>query len=154
MGLHRAVEELQQNLIEIKKQQRLKHLRKILKFLLVGFFIGRDANQSARAKTYDLKSKKILQKLESGMWSRKQRTFCKLAVKVYESYQEKLNELQKVDFEDMINIAVDELKHNNDLYKNIYDHILVDEYQDISAQRYKLIKGLLDQNPECKLFCV
>jgi DNA helicase-4 len=49
---------------------------------------------------------------------------------------------------------VDELRRNNDLCKNVYDHILVDEYQDISAQRYKLIKELLDQNPKCKLFCV
>jgi len=106
------------------------------------------------AKTYDLKPRRILQKLESGRWSRKQRTFGKLAVKVYKSYQEKLKELQKIDFEDMINIAVAELKHNNDLCKNIYDHILVDEYQDISAQRYKLIKELLDKNLKCKLFCV
>jgi len=106
------------------------------------------------AKTYDLKPRRILQKLESGKWSRKQRAFGKLAVKVYEIYQDKLQELQKVDFEDMINIAVDELKDNKDLCKNIYDHILVDEYQDISAQRYKLIKELLDQNPKCKLFCV
>ena len=45
MEFHRAVGELQQNLIEIKKQHRLKRLRKILKFLLVGFFIGRDAHQ-------------------------------------------------------------------------------------------------------------
>ncbi len=106
------------------------------------------------AKTYDLKPERILQKLDSGKWSRKQRTFGKLAVKVYRSYQEKLKELEKIDFEDMINIAVDELKRNNDLWKNIYDHILVDEYQDISAQRYKLIKELLNQNPKCKLFCV
>ncbi len=106
------------------------------------------------AKTYDLKPERILQKLESGKWSRKQRTFGKLAVMVYESYQDKLKELQKIDFEDMINIAVDELKTNKELCKNIYDHILVDEYQDISEQRYKLIKELLDQNPKCKLFCV
>jgi len=106
------------------------------------------------AKTYDLKPERIMQKLESGKWSRKQRTFGNLAVKVYESYQEKLKELQKIDFEDMINIAVDELKSDRELCKNIYDHILVDEYQDISEQRYKLIKELLDHNIKCKLFCV
>lgn len=54
----------------------------------------------------------------------------------------------------MINIAVDELKNDNELCNNIYDHILVDEYQDISEQRYKLIKTLLEHNPRCKLFCV
>jgi len=106
------------------------------------------------AKTYDLKPEGILQKLGSGKWSRKQRSFGKLAAMVYESYQDKLKELQKIDFEDMINLAVDELKTNKELCKNIYDHVLVDEYQDISEQRYKLIKELLDQNPKCKLFCV
>jgi DNA helicase-4 len=31
---------------------------------------------------------------------------------------------------------------------------LIDEYQDISAQRYRLIKNLLEHNPNCRLFCV
>jgi len=30
----------------------------------------------------------------------------------------------------------------------------VDEYQDISAQRLKLLKKILERNPNCKLFCV
>lgn len=106
------------------------------------------------AKTYNLKPERILQKLESGKWSRKQRTFGNLAAKVYQSYQEKLRELQKIDFEDMINIAADELKGDKELCKDIYDHILVDEYQDISEQRCRLIKELLEHNHACKLFCV
>jgi DNA helicase-4 len=59
-----------------------------------------------------------------------------------------------IDFEDMINQAINELVCDKNLYSNVYDHILVDEYQDISAQRYKLIKNLLSHNPKCKLFCV
>jgi len=106
------------------------------------------------AKTYDLKPERILQKLDSGKWSRKQRTFGKLAVEVYESYQQKLRELQKIDFEDMINNAIDELKKDKKLCKNIYYHILVDEYQDITQQTHKLVKQLLNHNPNCKLFCV
>jgi DNA helicase-4 len=54
----------------------------------------------------------------------------------------------------MINKAVQFLKENKHLYKNAYDHILVDEYQDISPQRYELIKELMIKNPCCKLFCV
>jgi len=106
------------------------------------------------AKTYNLEPERILQKLENGKYSRKQRAFGKLAVKIYESYQDRLVELKKIDFEDMINIAVDELRGNNELCKNIYDHILIDEYQDISEQRFKLVKELMAQNPKCKLFCV
>jgi DNA helicase-4 len=106
------------------------------------------------AKTYNLEPERILQKLENGKWSRKQRTFGRLAIEVYEGYQEKLRELQKIDFEDMINNAIDELKKDKKLCKDIYDHILVDEYQDITQQIHKLVKQLLHQNPNCKLFCV
>jgi DNA helicase-4 len=35
-----------------------------------------------------------------------------------------------------------------------YKYILVDEFQDISQSRYKFLKSLLDQDEECKLFCV
>jgi DNA helicase IV len=54
----------------------------------------------------------------------------------------------------MINEATAALEKDNDLYANAYDHILIDEYQDISAQRFKLLKRLLERNPNCKLFCV
>ncbi|MCZ2808860.1 MAG: UvrD-helicase domain-containing protein [Candidatus Bathyarchaeota archaeon] len=106
------------------------------------------------AKTYNITPTRILQKLNNGNWSRKQYTFGHLAVIVYESYEEELRKLKKIDFEDMINKAIHELNGNRDLYAHVYDHILIDEYQDISAQRYKLIKSLLSHNPKCKLFCV
>jgi DNA helicase-4 len=60
----------------------------------------------------------------------------------------------KTDFEDMINKAIDELNSNPSLLADAYDHILIDEYQDISAQRYKLVSKILERNPKCKLFCV
>ena len=54
----------------------------------------------------------------------------------------------------MINLAVDYLKENKEFYKDTYDHILIDEYQDISTQRYELIRELISKNNSCKLFCV
>ena len=65
-----------------------------------------------------------------------------------------MQEHGKSDFEDMINHAIDELTKNRQLRAQAYSHILIDEYQDISAQRYKLIQKLLERNTECKLFCV
>jgi DNA helicase-4 len=106
------------------------------------------------AKTYNLKPERISEKLESGKYSRKQRTFGKLAVEVYKGYQEKLRELQKIDFEDMINQAISELDKNEKLCNNFLDHILIDEYQDITQQTHMLVKHLLDHNRNCKLFCV
>jgi len=106
------------------------------------------------AKTYNITPARIVQKLASGKWSRKQYAFGNLAAKVYESYEEGLRNRKKIDFEDMINKAISELIDNEALFADVYDHILIDEYQDISAQRYKLIKNLLKHNPKCKLFCV
>lgn len=60
----------------------------------------------------------------------------------------------KIDFADMINLAVNELKENQELYRNSFVQILIDEYQDISAQRYELIRELMKKNNGCKLFCV
>ena len=106
------------------------------------------------AKTYGLTPSRINEKLREMRWTRKQLVFGHLAVEVYAVYEEELRGHGKIDFEDMINKAINELVNDPRLCADIYDHILVDEYQDISAQRYKLIKTLLDRNPKCKLFCV
>ena len=106
------------------------------------------------AKVYNLSPNRIAEKLRTGRWSRKQRTFGNLAAKIYEEYEKKLKELQKIDFEDMINDAITVLKNDRELYADVLDHILVDEYQDISQQRYRLTKNLLNHNPRCKVFCV
>jgi DNA helicase-4 len=54
----------------------------------------------------------------------------------------------------MINKAIKFLQEKPKLYLNTYEHILIDEYQDISPQRYELINELMKKNPKCKLFCV
>ena len=106
------------------------------------------------AKTYGLTPEKIEEKLEKGKWSSKQLAFGKLALQVFRAYQAQLEKLEKTDFEDMINEAAAALDSNKSLYETVYDQILIDEYQDISAQRIKLLKRLLRKSPNCKLFCV
>ncbi|MGD0996295.1 MAG: UvrD-helicase domain-containing protein [Candidatus Bathyarchaeia archaeon] len=106
------------------------------------------------AKTYGLNPDNIAKKLENNNWSSKQLSFGRLALNVFRSYEAQLKRLGKTDFEDMINEATVALDSNEDLCKNIYDHILVDEYQDISTQRLNLLKRLLERNPNCKFFCV
>ncbi len=106
------------------------------------------------AKTYGLTPQKIGDKLKSNRWTRKQVAFGDLVIPVYSTYEEVLKGNEAIDFEDMINNAIGELDKNQNLRAKIYDHILIDEYQDISAQRYRLIKRLLKRNPKCKLFCV
>lgn len=106
------------------------------------------------AKTYSLSPAEIEKILFIESWSPKQKAFTNLAVKIYNIYEKELRSNNQIDFSDMINLAVKELKQNEDLCKDVFDHILIDEYQDISAQRYELIKSLMGKNNNCKLFCV
>ncbi|AKB24891.1 DNA helicase IV [Methanosarcina sp. MTP4] len=106
------------------------------------------------AKTYNVSPKKIEQRLLNGRWSAKQKRFASIALDIYETYDNELRNENKIDFSDMINLAVKELKEDRELYKNSFDQILIDEYQDISAQRYELIRELMNKNEGCKLFCV
>ena len=105
-------------------------------------------------KTYRLYPKDIEKRLEKEKWSPKQYSFAKIANQIYKIYQREFEKSNYIDFSDMINVAVDFLKENKDFYKNKYDHILIDEYQDISTQRYEMIKELMSKNAKCKLFCV
>ena len=105
-------------------------------------------------KTYRLYPKNIEKRLENERWSPKQYSFAKIANQIFEIYQKEFEKGNFIDFSDMINVAVDFLKENKNFYKNKYDHILIDEYQDISTQRYEMIKELMNKNAKCKLFCV
>jgi DNA helicase-4 len=115
---------------------------------------GQIANFITIAKTYDLTPDEIERRLQDELWSSRQLAFAGVALKIYRDYEQHLRSNDFIDFSDMINLAVRALHDNDGLYRDTFDHILVDEYQDISAQRYKLIKALMDKNPACKLFCV
>lgn len=106
------------------------------------------------AKTYNLSPEDVEKRLTNEPWRYKQRAFGKLALIVYKEYEKSLRSCNSIDFADMINLAVKLLKENAQLYANVFDHILIDEYQDISPQRYELIKTLMSKNDGCKLFCV
>lgn len=106
------------------------------------------------AKTYRLYPEDIEARLKGEKWSPKQYSFAKIANQIYAIYQSELQKGNFIDFSDMINTAVDYLSENEELYKDKYDHILIDEYQDISCQRYEMIKELMKKNSKCKLFCV
>lgn len=78
--------------------------------------------------------------------------FAAIASKVMAAYTDKLNTRGEVDFEDLI---VDAANHAaRDGFSHPYKLILVDEFQDISRARAKLLLSLLDKAPDCKLFAV
>ena len=62
---------------------------------------------------------------------------------IYLAYQEKLRELNLIDFEDMINYAykiMPKVKEKN--LEVDYKYVIIDEYQDVSMQRFNLTKKI------------
>jgi DNA helicase-4 len=106
------------------------------------------------AKTYGFTPDKLERRLQEEKWSPVQNIFGRIATKIYRQYQELMNKEEKIDFEDMINNCIEVLNENHDLYYDLFDHILIDEYQDISKQRHILIETLMKKNPNAKLFAV
>lgn len=68
-----------------------------------------------------------------------------------EAYAQMEKEKNEIDFTDAI-IRATELCNNG--HKPDYDYILVDEFQDISMDRYRFLKALRRKTPLTKLFCV
>jgi len=80
------------------------------------------------------------------------KAFLLIFEQVLERYDNYLSMNNVIDFNDMINKAANYVEHNK--YLSPYKCILVDEFQDISINRARLIKMLSQQKPNNKLFCV
>jgi len=71
---------------------------------------------------------------------------------LYERYESQLRQDKVTDFNDMIIHAAKLAEDSH--YPSPYSYILVDEFQDISAGRARLVKSLSNQRPSNRLFCV
>ena len=78
--------------------------------------------------------------------------FLKLFRPIYERYQQKLDRSGEIDFDDMINQATKLVDAGR--YQSPFRYILVDEFQDISPARVRLLKALLRSSPGARLFAV
>jgi DNA helicase-4 len=76
--------------------------------------------------------------------------FLKIFGAVYREYQARLGD--RIDFEDMVNRATALVETGK--YDSPFRHILVDEFQDISTGRAKLIKALKAQHADARIFAV
>ncbi len=81
--------------------------------------------------------------------------------KVFEFYENALNNNNAIDFDDMLMLTVKLLEQNPDVrlkYYNKFQHILVDEYQDTNQAQYQLVKALYTnlqtEIPQTRSLCV
>ena len=70
---------------------------------------------------------------------------------VYERYIEELKNSNQIDFTDAILQATEICRSSHPVK---YEYIIVDEFQDISVDRYNFLKVLREGNPPAKLYCV
>ena len=70
---------------------------------------------------------------------------------VYERYISALSDSNQIDFTDAILQATEICRASHPVE---YDYIIVDEFQDISVDRYNFLKVLRESNPPAKLYCV
>lgn len=71
---------------------------------------------------------------------------------LHERYQRLLDQDECIDYADMIREATDALSSGEATIE--LDYLLVDEFQDISRGRAKLLKAILATNPSCRLVAV
>lgn len=93
-------------------------------------------------KALKLNEKYLYKLINNNMIQIDHRIILTIIFKIYLIYQEELKSENKIDFNDMINIAIskiDTLKY----FK--YSYIIIDEYQDTSYTKYLLIKKIVDK---------
>ncbi|WP_245440384.1 UvrD-helicase domain-containing protein [Neorhizobium sp. T25_13] len=82
--------------------------------------------------------------------SKRGKAFLAVFEPVFQEYQQRLG--KRIDFEDMILRAAHYVETGR--YVSPFRHILVDEFQDISQSRARLVKALKAQHPDVRIFAV
>lgn len=78
--------------------------------------------------------------------------FLRLFRHIYAQYEKALAENEEIDFDDMIGRATTHVLEGR--YQSSFSRVVVDEFQDISRGRARLLKALLAQVEDSRLFCV
>lgn len=94
----------------------------------------------------------LLEKAKSLHDPQRAERFARVVSQITDAYTRKLDEQRRIDFDSMIGDAVRLVETGR--YRSPFSLILVDEFQDISDPRARLIKALKHQKPFTKLFAV
>lgn len=111
----------------------------------IGLFKSNNFNSMdfSRLQNIEIEKNKFL--------SMRNRILLKIIKPIYETYEDILQKEHVIDFNDMINKATQYIELNR--IKLGYKYIIIDEYQDISKSRYRLVKAIKDKT-KAKLFVV
>ncbi|MBO8161911.1 MAG: UvrD-helicase domain-containing protein [Thermosipho sp. (in: Bacteria)] len=133
---------------QIYDQQNDKYFEEFIK--LICSFIRLFKSNGYTIGSFNHLREKIMD--NSNMFLRQRNIlFLNIVKPIYQYYQAFLQRNNKIDFNDMINLAT-EIIESNSCQLN-YKYIIIDEYQDISVSRFRLIKAIRDKT-NAKLMCV
>lgn len=102
-----------------------------------------------KSNNYDISDIRRLN--ASSRSERTNNTVISLIEPIFNDYLQYLRLNNEIDFNDMINKAVEYVDSGR--YVNLYKYVIVDEYQDISKARFTLLKSMRKSN-DFDLFCV
>lgn len=129
---------------KITDQDGSRYVRKLIN--LVDRFIGNFKTNGYSVQQFDewqLSSNNVRTKL-----------FLRICKECYLEYERYLNKNNAIDFSDMINKSAILLKESESVRDQIkFKYIIVDEYQDISKQRFNLVEAL-HNNSNAKIIAV
>ena len=129
---------------KINAQDSSRYVRKLIN--LIDRFISNFKTNGYSEEKFDewtAKSTNVRMKL-----------FLRICKECYLEYQKYLNQHNAIDFSDMINKSAMLLNESEQVRSQIkFKYIIVDEYQDISRQRFDLV-GALHENSSAKIIAV
>jgi DNA helicase-2/ATP-dependent DNA helicase PcrA len=130
--------------IILDEQDSLAVIKKIIKEL------GKDPRRiSPRAIKAFISNAKSELMTAKDMKRFTQGPFQELALKIYQEYQDRLEKLNGLDFDDLLMETVKMLKRYPQIktdYQNLFQYILIDEYQDTNTAQYQLVRLLADKH--------
>ncbi len=97
-------------------------------------------NFLSQVKTYNRSMKYIETAVDRHYDQARAYAFLQAFRVIHDAYQKELERTKSIDFEDAINQAVGSMEQG--YWQNPYDYVLVDEFQDINAQRLRMVRQL------------
>ena len=146
--LHKHIDKLNLTIIKRPKDEIFKKLNES-GFLIDGIKRYLKCLQAIRVER--LSANDINERLEQENIPNSE-NYTELLSEIHQAYIAELNKQNSIDFDDMIIKAITTVK--NGAFKPKWTHILVDEFQDISAARMEFLNSLIDNGPSPRLTVV
>ena len=153
-GLRTKLENLGVTFERIPEEDLVNKLREYLKFSrlsrLLGTFLNHVKTGDLQPKDLKARARELSTQEPNSRNGRRDATFLEVFKKVRAQYENRLKADDEIDFHDQINLATRHL--GNGTWESPYKYVLVDEFQDISKGRMRLLQNL--KGPDAAYFLV